>query len=711
MKHRALNNKKSSKRSNKSSVINNLKIKNKLLVLVVIAGLVPIILLSGLSIRIASNEIQMEVLMRNQLFTNLTVDRLNEYFYNREGDGDILAGSKMVRQGIERMNTFNTSQEEETEIMAEFHNYLSNAIEKYQYTDIFLTNMYGEVIFSNRYEKNHIAPLVFSGNFVGKAMAGQQNWSQLFWNSFIKDNLMVLSTPVYSNNMKSTIGTLNIVLNQSRLNEILHNGIEKVGRTGDVYLIDSEGLLLTNTLRGQYIEDAALKEVLNTRAVEFLSEPIDQGDQDFNMSDVYMGYMGKTVIGNLSVAKIGENFVGLIIEVEEAEAYKGVDGLRSALLLIALVILVICAAIALKLALSISKPIGEVIEVTKEIANYNLRNQIDIEEVKRKDEIGDLERAIIKINNNLKAIIIEVEKSAGLVASSAEELKVNSQQASLAAEEVAVNITSIAEGSWNQTQSAKQSSSKTKELSFIIFADIKKLEAMTHATNKVSELVESGLQIVEDLSKTTLLSSKLHEEAHAKIQKTSESSLKIEEASKLILEIANKTNLLALNAAIEAARAGEHGKGFTVVAEEIRKLAVESKESTGIIENIINNLRIDNEEVIKAIESLVNIAKNQAAGVHVTREKYLVIAKAMDETLLKVTHLNESSLSKDKMRIEVEEKIQELANLSELNSTTTEEVSASMEEQSASMEEIQNASERLTTLSKGLLVIVSEFKI
>jgi methyl-accepting chemotaxis protein len=80
----------------------------------------------------------------------------------------------------------------------------------------------------------------------------------------------------------------------------------------------------------------------------------------------------------------------------------------------------------------------------------------------------------------------------------------------------------------------------------------------------------------------------------AAITDMKENSKKIEEISKTISEIADKTNLLSLNAAIESARAGEHGKGFAVVADEISKLATmsidSSKEIAAIIKNTVNNI-------------------------------------------------------------------------------------------------------------------------
>lgn len=692
--------------------LNDLKIHSKLLIMVLITGLLPIILLSGISVSISSREIKREIIKGNQLFTSLTIDRIDEYFYNREGDGDTLASTNSISDGIEILNSFNYSDTQEEEIMRDFHRYTDDIIEKYQYTDIFLTNMYGEVVFSNAYNKNDIAPLVFSGDFVGKAMQGEQNWSGVFWNSFIKDNLMVLSTPIYSKTAPSqAIGTLNIVLNKGRINEIVQSGIEKLAATADAYLISPEGYFLTNTMKGQYSEGAVLKEVLDTKARAILEKPITEGNLEFSETMNYIGHSGKDVIGTLSVAKIGDSFAGLIIEVEEADGYKGVAELRGSLLTIALIIVAICAFLALRMAGTISKPIKEVIGATNEIAEFNLANEISIGKAARRDEIGDLERAVIKIRSSLCSIISEVDKSAGEVASASEDLKLNCRHSTLAAEEVARRIVEIAKGSTEQAENAYESSAQTKALNEIILEDLENLKEMTRATNEAGGLVDSGLEVIKVLTKITKESSEANKAVQVNIIKSNENSKDIEQANRLIMDIANKTNLLALNAAIEAARAGEHGRGFSVVADEIRMLAEQSKESSKTINKIVKNLRMDSEEIVKTMEALIDISKEQTSSVNLTRDRYLEIAEAIKAAERKVVVLNDSSLKIDRMRVEVEDRIRQLAAVSIQNSASTEEVSASIEEQTAAMEEISSASEGLEALALKLQQLVGKFKI
>lgn len=97
------------------------------------------------------------------------------------------------------------------------------------------------------------------------------------------------------------------------------------------------------------------------------------------------------------------------------------------------------------------------------------------------------------------------------------------------------------------------------------------------------------------------------------ISKASESINKMDGVLNYITEISNTTNLLGLNAAIEAARAGEQGRGFNVVAQEIRKLATQSKESVGDIANSLETIKNDINNILQFIDAFTSTSESQAA--------------------------------------------------------------------------------------------------
>lgn len=168
-------------------------IRNKLMLLVLLASLVPMLLFGALAIGTAGQVIENEILSGSRLYTTMTKTRLESFFHAREGDGRLLASSRILRENLEVLNAFAADREEKARMADQFHAFLSQAIVQYGYTDLFLTNGYGEVVHSQHYQPLDLAPLVASREETGMALSGRQTWSELFWNSFVKDNILVLS--------------------------------------------------------------------------------------------------------------------------------------------------------------------------------------------------------------------------------------------------------------------------------------------------------------------------------------------------------------------------------------------------------------------------------------------------------------------------------------------------------------------------------------
>lgn len=687
----------------------NLSMKNKLIIMAILIGLVPMIIISSMAYNTAKRELETAAFQKNEVFAELTTEQLNETFKAIEDNAGILSASSSLAEKIKIYNKKYVSGIEKTMAERVFKTYLLRADDAYNYTAIFLTNNNGKIVYSTKEEKKLVGADLSSRIYINDALSGEGTWSSLFYSDVIGDNVLAYSAPVMEDG--KVYGTLNIIIDQKQLDTIIHDGIETLGTTADSYLISESGMLLSDTAQGDYIQDAALKVTIDSKAVTDLSQPIKDGDLEFIHMDAYKDYRGEEVLGTLSVLDFGKDYAGIVIEIDSDEALAGIAKLR-----VAMLILIICNAIGAAIivyfmAKSIVRALRLLTEKSLKLADYDISEDIPESYLNRKDEFGSISNAIQQVMLNLRTLLQSVATNSQQVAASAEELTATSEQASLAAEDVAHTVNEIARGATDQADSTTLGASEVIELGHVIEADKENIDTMNDATQKVGELVKEGLVLVEALTATTVKNSDASGIAYDSIIKTNDSTARIGEASALIASIAEQTNLLALNAAIEAARAGEHGKGFSVVAEEIRKLAEQSTASTKSIDEIISELKEDAQVAVNKMEETARLVHLQETSVNETEQKFNEIASAMTDAERALEILLEASEILESKKESVQGVIENLSAVAQENAASTEEVSAAMEEQTASMNEVAQSSESLSELSQELNELISRFKL
>ncbi|HOO28215.1 MAG TPA: cache domain-containing protein [Lachnospiraceae bacterium] len=339
----------------------DLKMRKKLLVLATVVGFIPMIVVGLLSYILADRELESAVDTTNSVYALLAEEQLDTYFSERKGNADTLSTADNLVLNMEIYNDAGTSESEKAAALAEMETYLAEEREAYEYPDIFMTDASGTGILAVVYKDELEGADLSERTYVNGALQGTQLWSELFYSSFIDDNAMVLSSPVYNEDGSQVLGTVNLMIDQAKLDEIIHKGADILGETGDSYLIDSAGLLLSNTRLGDYVEGAALNQTINTEAAEVLSDEIAAGNTDFTYTGIYDDYRGNAVCGSLGVIKVGDTNAGLIIEIDKSEAFAGVYTLRNVSIIIVLFFYITAVIMLILISSSITKPLTAVV--------------------------------------------------------------------------------------------------------------------------------------------------------------------------------------------------------------------------------------------------------------------------------------------------------------------------------------------------------------
>lgn len=314
--------------------------------------------------------------------------------------------------------------------------------------------------------------------------------------------------------------------------------------------------------------------------------------------------------------------------------------------------------------------------------------------------ISDI-RALIDSFFNLSLSIIQASRK---VASTAE-------NASSAIEEISKTVDEIAKGASSQAEEAQVGVQVVDKLSDQINFVYESYSGITNETNRISTLNSVGLNSVNVLREKSKENYETTQKIFAVVEKLTNTTNDIGLFVESIENIAEQTNLLALNAAIEAARAGEAGKGFAVVADEVRKLADQSRKSTEEINNLMQSIQEESSLAISSMEIMKKVSQEQNLAVNKTNDAFSDIANAIDFIVSKINEVNTSVIKMQEDKNEVISAIENISSVSEQTAASSQEVAATTENQLKTIDDMKLAAQSLDSLVQQLDVKLKKYKL
>ncbi|MEG2539244.1 MAG: methyl-accepting chemotaxis protein, partial [Clostridium sp.] len=479
--------------------------------------------------------------------------------------------------------------------------------------------------------------------------------------------------------------------------------------TGTSYILDKTGTLIADVDKELVLsQDNAIenaKKDPSQKSVADVESKMIKGESGIGEYD----YEGKQ--WHVGYAPIKSANWSIAIMVESDQVFADAGSLMTSSLIASVIFIILGVVYAAFIARGIAKPVNSAVKELDVIANGDLSSRIDKSLMCREDEIGVMINSIVKMKisitdilNGIKDSTNEMQGFTVNLAAVSKELTASSDNITVATNEVAKGNTDQASDLVDITGILEDFGNKLDGLADLIIAVGKatdNIRAMSNSSNSDMDRVVSSVNTV-NLQFKGLIERTDSVEANVN---------KINEITELINNISDQTNLLALNAAIEAARAGEAGRGFSVVADEIRKLAEQSKDSSANILNIVNQISQETKQMATATHSVSVEIDNQEQSIKTAIDSFENITKAVNDIAPQMNEATQSLMYLNENKSEIITRI-------ESSSAIAEEVSASSQEIAASAGELENAAVniadsigKLESMGSGLSDKVNRFKI
>ena len=399
----------------------------------------------------------------------------------------------------------------------------------------------------------------------------------------------------------------------------------------------------------------------------------------------------------------------VVVGVPESFVFEKLRSMQITFGIIGVLGLLIVLAVCFLFAKRITDPILALTGHVGEMAAGNMR--VEDLEVNSNDELGVLARDFNKMAGSLRTLLKKIAETSETLSSSAEELTAGAHQSAEAATDVAQTVIDVANGMEQQLGSVDGA----KQNVDAVFVDITNVtEQAASATNNASqtkEVAEQGKALMQDaVDRMGSIEQNVMATAEM-VKKLGENSKHIETIIDTISGIAEQTNLLALNAAIEAARAGEAGRGFSVVAEEVRKLAEQSQQASEEIKTRIASIQQDTLSAVDAMDVGTDAVGRGTAAVRQVGEQFEEIFRMVAQIEEQINGINNSVKAASDGVTNIVAAVDDIDEVSRATASHTQTISAAAEEQSASSEEIASASQALATLATDLHTELRKFKI
>lgn len=560
----------------------------------------------------------------------------------------------------------------------------------------------GNAFFSDGSKAN-----VSDRDYFRAALGGKTAVSSSIVSKLDNSVVFVYAAPIHHYATNEIIGVLIGVVDGAKFSELV--GSITYGRTGYAFAVDSTGKTIAHKEAERVTgQENIIEQAKSNKALAPFATVISKMANGEEGVATYTFQGQKKII---AYAPIKTTSWAIAVTAPSAEVLARAAGLRQSVLLVSILIILVALVLTFVMARTITAPLVLAVDHLGLIAGGDFTRPVPEVFLRRKDEIGKLVHAIDQLQANLRPLLSGLRGDAKTLSGNSETLSATSEEIASSSGEVANAIQQVASGASDQAGHLQEILELVKNITTSLEKVYSELGRVKTNSEETSKLADTGKKELDSLIVSIRGVREAFKVVVERLDVLKGSVSQVAEILDVINGIADQTNLLALNAAIEAARAGEAGRGFAVVADEVRKLAEQSRVSSDKIRALLNNITLKTDEVVATSEEVSGQVTSQLENVEHT-------VKAFDNILDSVTAIGpmiEATYREMdgtvKAKDLVLDRVQSISSVAEETSASAQEISASAEELSASTQEIAANAQQILEVAKRLEEQVERFKV
>ncbi|WP_413373113.1 methyl-accepting chemotaxis protein [Paenibacillus taichungensis] len=387
---------------------------------------------------------------------------------------------------------------------------------------------------------------------------------------------------------------------------------------------------------------------------------------------------------------------------------KDAKGILTLTLWVALVVAAIAILIGIWMVRIIARPMGKLKDLMQEGAKGNLKVRTPFTS---KDEIGQLSAAFNLMMEQITNLVEQTNRSAQEVLDTASELSSASKKTAVSASEIAVATEEIAGGASSLATEAERGNELTDNISRQMESVVTANEQMGDSARHVEKSSQTGTQHLNQLMTKTQKTEEMIGALVNKVDSLKESTSSVLKVLDVMQNITKQTNILSLNATIEAARAGTAGRGFMVVANEVRQLAEQSRQSIDMVGDITDKIMTEMNETVDQLSAAYPLFKEQMDAVKDTNVIFASVQQQMGAFVESLSMVTGSIGDLNQSQGTLSEAMSNVSAVAEQSSATSQEVASLSSEQQNISNQLVNLSAKLENVSTELKDTLSRFTV